>query len=510
MDKSLLADSRFLEIAALEVSKALTSTLDLEKVLNLTVDLLEGMVEADASAIYLKENKITLKNKITRSLNKQEENWLNKLFKSTSLDKYLENRIPQNLTLSINPEIFNEKIQFKSIFLIPIFFEDELRGCILFTASDEDAFSQSNVRVFSLLSNQIAIALKNAQLYEEIENKAEELTNLYEASKILNSTLELKEVLRVIMSFTLQITNVETAYLMLTTEDEKNLKLEIHSGEKLHPKKNFTLSIHNSSDISALTFIQKKPFLINNLPQEYPGTNIEIEGAENIKSVVSVPLIAQQKIIGVLVIAKEEENAFNQDSLRKLSILGSLFAVSIEKAALYEQTKKLSITDGLTEIYNHRYFQEKLSEELKRSERYKNNLSLIIFDIDHFKIINDKYGHANGDLILKGVVEILKKNFRETDFVARYGGEEFAIILPETEMPGALVAAERARISIAKKSFQLPGKKKKIKVTISGGVAAFPKTAKDKKELIEQADNALYLAKENGRNKVYLSDYKIK
>lgn len=172
---------------------------------------------------------------------------------------------------------------------------------------------------------------------------------------------------------------------------------------------------------------------------------------------------------------------------------------------LVEKTKKLSKMadrDGLTGLYNHRYFQDKLTEEFARARRHELPLSNIFMDIDYFKKVNDTYGHTVGDIILKGIGSMLKGSTRKhIDIPARYGGEEFAIILPHTELSRALKVAERLRKAIAEHTFRVPSGQ--ISITISCGVAAIPHPEiNDKQTLIKASDEALYRAKEKGRNRV--------
>lgn len=161
----------------------------------------------------------------------------------------------------------------------------------------------------------------------------------------------------------------------------------------------------------------------------------------------------------------------------------------------------LSITDGMTGLYNHRYFQDVLSRELKRAERYERPLSLIIFDIDNFKSYNDTYGHSKGDEVIQKIAEIVQKETRAVDLAARYGGEEFVLVLPETSAREARVVAEKVRSLVERHSFWTD-ERKKVKITLSAGVSEVTEHPMDKETLIEQADRAMYLAKKKGRNKV--------
>ena len=169
---------------------------------------------------------------------------------------------------------------------------------------------------------------------------------------------------------------------------------------------------------------------------------------------------------------------------------------------LNRRLEELSITDGLTGLYNHSHFYARLDEEMKRAERYGHPLSLIISDIDHFKHYNDAHGHPAGDSLLKGVASCIKGNGRGQDLVARYGGEEFSIILPETGKEAAVMVAERVRRCIFEQPFPDKETQPEGNLTISLGVATFPDDAADLKGLVNMADSALYRAKEGGRNRV--------
>lgn len=175
----------------------------------------------------------------------------------------------------------------------------------------------------------------------------------------------------------------------------------------------------------------------------------------------------------------------------------------------YHLAVKRAITDSLTELYNHGYFHEFLEREINRCRRYQHSLAVIIADIDYFKNYNDYYGHPKGDMVLKTVAGILTKSTRSTDHVARYGGEEFAVVLPETDLPGALIVAEKIRFSVEKHQFEGQETQPDGNLTISLGVSSI--TADDDatnlKQLIDRADQALYEAKKKGRNRVVSSKH---
>jgi two-component system, cell cycle response regulator len=178
------------------------------------------------------------------------------------------------------------------------------------------------------------------------------------------------------------------------------------------------------------------------------------------------------------------------------------------------QLEKLSVTDGLTGLYNQRHFEERLHEEFRRTQRYSDPVSLIMLDLDHFKDVNDRYGHPFGDRVLRGTAELLRSSVRDPDICARYGGEEFAIILPKTALQGALAVAERVFKNLRAKVYPLDapsaqdaaqGKPAEVRVTASIGIAFFPsKDVTTPELLVKFADEALYRAKREGRNTICL------
>ncbi|MBC8287091.1 MAG: diguanylate cyclase [Nitrospinae bacterium] len=180
----------------------------------------------------------------------------------------------------------------------------------------------------------------------------------------------------------------------------------------------------------------------------------------------------------------------------------SLRAPAMIELQALEETRKNSRSDGLTGLFNRRFFDEALEGEMNRVQRYDGRFSLIFFDLDNFKNLNDTYGHQAGDLTLKQVAEIMMLEKRTEDFVCRYGGEELVLILPETRKINALVIAERIRQKVEELKLEFDGQS--FGLTLSGGVASYPTDAKDAKSLIHAADIALYQAKENGKNRVFL------
>jgi diguanylate cyclase (GGDEF)-like protein len=223
--------------------------------------------------------------------------------------------------------------------------------------------------------------------------------------------------------------------------------------------------------------------------------NIFLEGMGSIKV---FPLMAGERTLGTLVVGSKKKLTIEADGLRMLEVVAMSAAQAVLRAQLFEQMEKMATMDGLTNLYNHRTFQVRLDELLSTSKRYGRQCSLILFDVDHFKGVNDRYGHPVGDEVLRRIGKLLRRLARDSDIPTRYGGEEFALIMPETDLQGAQVIAERIREAVASEIFQT--EQGALRVTVSLGVATFPECAKGKAALIEAADQRLYMAKRSGRN----------
>ena len=212
------------------------------------------------------------------------------------------------------------------------------------------------------------------------------------------------------------------------------------------------------------------------------------------------PLKSGESVVGTLVCGSRDSGAFPEAAQKELSMLALQAAEALVRTRLYEQAEKMATTDGLTGLLNRRTFNSQLQGRLREAQRYGRPLSLLLLDVDHFKKVNDTHGHPAGDAVLRSVARLLAKEARETDIVARYGGEEMALILPETEARGAHAIAERIRKAVGAEPHA--SEQGSLRVTVSLGLSTWPSGGETAEALVKAADDALYRAKQGGRNRV--------
>jgi diguanylate cyclase (GGDEF)-like protein len=336
-----------------------------------------------------------------------------------------------------------------------------------------------------------------------------ELGVIAEVSQLMSTTLDPRELLYKIVKKISDVMSVnrtsiirvdwlrKSAYVVASHED-KNI-----SGIRLNLKKYPEI-------LAALS--AKEPVLVSDISTDPLMKKVrKIILPLGIRSILVIPIMFHERVIGTLFLrTAKAARAFNASEIQLLKTIARISAKALYNAFLFEQVEdekarleKLAITDYLTGLYNIRYFYQRTIEELNRSERYVLPVSCLMIDIDHFKSINDLYGHRVGDRVLQEFAALLKKGSRRSDVLARYGGEEFIVLLPQTSVKGALAEAERMRTAVKNHKFKSLRDKKPITVSIGISCAPHPKiTSHD--ELISFADDALFEAKKGGRDKSVL------
>jgi two-component system cell cycle response regulator len=380
---------------------------------------------------------------------------------------------------------------------------NHVRGVLVADRLEPTPFDEEDERLLVTLSTEILRAVAGERLLADMKRARDEKERFYEAIRRLNQTSKLRDVFDVALQVLRAMLPLNFAAVTLLEGEGEKVQHRIvratfgEDGAATGPALEGTTFPDNTGLVASAA----------RLGASLPGTELDPAKAvvfddevrlKGLASLRVIPLKAGEVIYGTLVLGSGRRHAFPSDLASQLEVVAMQVGESIGRARLFEQTERLATTDGLTGLLNHRTFQERTDAQLRQSERYGKRVSLLLCDIDHFKSVNDTYGHPIGDVVLKGVAATLAREARTTDLVARYGGEEFAVVMPETDAIGAMVIAERIRERIGKLLFETG--QGPLRVTMSLGVATYPDDAGKKAELIERADACLYHAKRHGRN----------
>ena len=326
----------------------------------------------------------------------------------------------------------------------------------------------------------------------------ERMKKLIDVNTSLGSSLNKKEVLKRILEETKELMNCKNSSVLLVDPVTNQLCFDVVSNEEEMDVLS-EIRLNMGEGVAGVVWSKGKPIILNDVNKDSRFSK-KVDEKSNLitRSIIAIPLVVDGKIIGVMeAINKEKGKKFNDFDLDIFTNLSVQAAIAIQNAQLYD----MAITDGKTKLYIHKYFETRLFEEYIRAERYNKELTVVMLDIDHFKKINDTYGHQFGDEVLIKIADVIKSTCRVCDIAARFGGEEFSIILPETNKDNGFLLSERLRKKVEDLEFEHEGQL--IKITISGGVSTYPdNNSKNSKNLLEQADKALYNSKGNGRNKV--------
>jgi diguanylate cyclase (GGDEF)-like protein len=338
--------------------------------------------------------------------------------------------------------------------------------------------------------------LLSRQRIQELEVMNETLTSI-------SSDLELTSLLQTITERAVKLLNVTLGELLLF--DKQTGDLEIVAQYPLNPKQ-IGFKMKPGQGAMGRVAVTKKPLIINDY-KAYVNALVD-EITTGVETTLDVPLLKGDEFIGVLGVARHDKRlVFTNEDQRLLTVLASQVTIAIENARLYKEVRHLAFTDGLTGINNRRRLLDLLDEEYKRAIRYQRPLALMLVDIDHFKKINDTYGHAAGDEALLWFASQCSANIRQKlDIVGRYGGEEFAIIYPEADLSAAIGAAERLRAHIV--GCPIPVNEMELHLTFSAGIVSLPLDQEIAfEQLIERADKALYFAKKKRNCMAYWDDH---
>jgi len=391
-----------------------------------------------------------------------------------------------------------------SLYLFPISLKDETFGLLgIFNSR----FSRDEIDSISKLCNLAGCVLRTISFQKMYARNIRDLSAMNLAAINLSTAFKDPDALyESIVEIASRLTNAEKASLMLPGEEERG-ELLIRAVKGMNKWIARNIRIKSGEGIAGRVYRDGSPLIISDIEKD-----LSARKRPNYKtgSFVSIPLKIGEETIGVLNLSdKVSGEVFSEADMSFLHYFASYASIAIRGAHYYkisEEMRTLSITDSLTGLFNRRYFDDRLFEELQRATRYDSVFSLAIFDIDDFKLFNDTEGHLAGDEILKAIADISRDSLRSIDIIARFGGEEFSIIMPQTGRDEAFGVAERVRKNIRN---LMPLSWKNFpheRITVSVGVATFPMDGRDARSLIKSADKALYRAKVSGKDKTVASE----
>ncbi len=341
--------------------------------------------------------------------------------------------------------------------------------------------------------------------YGELSPHAAGYAIVHDIAKALTSTLQIDQVLKTIMEKVQELLSPDTWSLLLVDEATNELFFQIATGKAADKLKDVRIPmgegiagwVAKSGKATMVPEVSKDPRFMN---------QIDLVTKMRTRSIICVPIRGKERVLGVIeIINYMGKREFDQNDLNLLQAMADYAAIAMENAMHVQRIHELTITDDCTTLYNVRHLNFVLDTEIYRSNRYDYEFSLIFMDLDHFKEVNDTYGHLRGSKLLREIAELLRANLRLVDFAFRYGGDEFVVLLPQTGREGASIVARRIYQRLNEARF-LTDEGLSLHVTASIGLASYPSDAKTKAELIRLSDEAMYLVKNTCRNNVAVAN----
>ena len=328
-----------------------------------------------------------------------------------------------------------------------------------------------------------------------------EVAIFHELGKALTSSLQLDQVLRTIMQKVEEFLHPDTWSLLLMDEPKQELYFEIATGEGSAALKDIRIKV--GQGIAGWVAQTGEVVIVPDTSRDSRFfSKVDEKTKMQTRSIVAVPVRFRDRSLGVIeLINCVGPQGFGERDLALLEVLADFAAIAIENARHVQKIHELTITDDCTTLYNARHLNFVLETEIYRSQRYNYEFSLIFIDLDHFKNVNDTYGHLTGTRLLSDIGNMVKSNCRLIDFAFRYGGDEFVVLLPQTSKENALIVARRLHKRIREHSW-MQDLGLEIRITASVGVASYPTDSRDKSKLLHLADEAMYLVKNTSRDSV--------
>ncbi len=401
---------------------------------------------------------------------------------------------------------YTTRLETGAVCAIPVMERGTASGVLLVDRREKLAFSESDQEALRAATHFILRVIENERVFGQLERAKIEQGKLYRASEALGSATTEVQVIEAGVSSAREFAAFDFAVVTLFDRNGNEHEVCAASGEGTEALVGQRFR-HNAGLVSMV--------VANRHALPYRGeydAQRQVVFSRGLKppavpSLLVLPLVVHERALGTLVLGSKRRGTFTDAVRPTLEVLASHIAVSLANARMLKRLEELATTDGLTGLYNKRALIETAEQKLRSAQRFKKPLSLLICDIDHFKRVNDTYGHDVGDLVIRGFGDLLKRVKRDIDLVGRFGGEEFVIVCEETEEGGAKLLAERIRSELKATCFQT--ELGPLSVTCSVGVSTFPQAGTTWDTLFKATDEALYASKRGGRDRVTLWTSKL-
>lgn len=409
----------------------------------------------------------------------------------------------ENLRPSFNVPYYSGPCPVRALAAIPVLEDGVVRGVLALDRVEGKSFTPHEQDLAAQAARYCLRAIQNERVFVQLERAKVEQGKLYRAAQALGAALSERDVVEAGVRAAREIASFDLA--AVTVWDE---------GTRMHEVCAATSNGGEIDDLVGQRFKHNTGLVsmvvTNRFPLPYKG---EYDPAHqtvltkrlswpSVPSLLVLPLLHHGRVLGTLILGARRRHAFGDTVRSTLEVLASHLAVSLSNARMVHKLETMATTDGLTGLLNKRAMLESAAAKVAAAHRFGRKLSVLVTDIDFFKKVNDTYGHDVGDVVIKGLGDILRRTKRTTDVVARFGGEEFVVLCEQTDEAGALLLGERIREELAKTVFHTPNGH--LSVTCSVGAATFPVAGEKWDDLFKAADEALYASKRGGRNRVTL------
>lgn len=386
-----------------------------------------------------------------------------------------------------------------AVLVAPFYTHGSIGGILCVTDPQDTPFGRSGEWQLALVASEVALAVINARLHERIKADAAQMASLVQLANAIGSSAELATVMRLALASVKHLFDCSSGLIYRIDEKDGTMRCMESFGYSEEALNRICSAPYPRVE-ECWTVSEGHLIGVDDLSE----TKVDCRTLEKIGqgSTMCVGMKSEGRTLGVLHVRSERPNAFGEEDQQLALAFADQVGLALQRALLFEEINRLAMTDPLTGVFNVRRLESVLTDEVNRARRYKRPVSFLMVDVDNLKAYNDTLGHQQGDVVLSQVASIIDSSTREVDKVFRYGGDEFCVILPETDSEEAAVVADKVRRSVA--DFHFAGEEKipEGSITISVGVAAFPKDSDEEWALIHKADLALYSAKQTGRNSV--------